>query len=134
MEKILNLLRNRNGFSFLHQHVDDLNDITKEMKMLSHEKLKSSCQLRAEAGDPRPSDGYNEVISLMNSGGLGGVTLEWKTAACNGGNGGLLVREEPVPLFCLPKRYNKGHARLPAKWYIYISLWRSVYVIIDSPP
>lgn len=71
----------------------------------------------------------------MDSGGPGGVTRELKTAACSGGNGGLLVREEPVPLFCLPKRCdNKGHTRLPAEWYMYVSLWRSVRARIDSPP
>lgn len=71
----------------------------------------------------------------MDSGVPGGVTRELKTAACNSGNGGLLVREEPVPLFCLPKRCdNKGRTRLPAKWYKYVFLWRSTYVRIDSPP
>lgn len=31
-EKVINLLVKRNSFSFLCQHVDDLNDITKKMK------------------------------------------------------------------------------------------------------
>lgn len=52
---------------------------------------------------------------------------ELKTAACNGGNGGLLVREEPVPLFCLSKRCdNKGHSHLPAKCCMFVSLWRGL--------
>lgn len=52
----------------------------------------------------------------MYSGEPGGMTHELKNAACNGGNSGLLVKEEPVPLFCLSKRCDsKGDARLPAK-------------------
>lgn len=79
--------------------------------------MKKRCQLRGEPGDTRSGNRQNEVISLMDSGVPGEVIHKLKTAACNGENGGLLVKEEPVPLFCLPKRCNnKGHSHLPAKW------------------
>lgn len=112
-EKIIKFGEEKEQFFFLASarrwpewHYKGNEDVTQE-------RLKRGCQLRAEPGDPRPGDRHNEVISLMNSGGPGRVTRELKTAACNSG---LLVREELVPLFCLPKRCdNKGHIHLPAK-------------------
>lgn len=89
--------------------------------------MKKRCQLRGEPGDTRSGNRHDEVISLMDSGVPGGVTHKLKTTACSGENGGLLLREEPVLLFCLSKRCNnKGHSRLPAKWSMFVSLWRSV--------